>query len=133
MSVLAEEEHDFRLTNWGMSPEQVMQQEKLTLSHDDTLANDVYVLIYTVNILGKEGIVEYGFKNRALREASLIFYRKSFSSDNEYAFLFEALKQSLIDSYGESNDNSWQLSRTTIYLKNYGDQFSVYYFDRGNI
>mgnify|MGYP006279006303 CR=1 FL=1 len=96
-SVVGAEDYDFRKVNWGMSVEQVKENEKSQLldGNDETL-------MYRVDLNNNEYVLLYGFKNDKLYKTVYIL-DESFELGTTYVSEYNYFKKLLTEKYGNAS------------------------------
>jgi len=141
-------ERDLRNVNWGMSKEEVMNNETLTLV--EQIDNN---LVYFTSVSNLECLLIYEFVNNKLYSANYVFSEEH-TTQNQYINDYFTIKGLLEKKYGEPvnyeerwNDSlfksdpdkrglavsvghlsyliSWETNQTEINLLMYGDNFKI--------
>jgi len=89
------ERYDFRLANWGMSKEEVMESE-----WNEPAQNSDNTLDYSVIIMNMRTQIGYTFKDNELIRAGFFFLTKP-ETKNEYIDNYLKIKEGLIHVNGE--------------------------------
>lgn len=145
----ADNNYDFRNVKWGMSVQNVIDSESLTL-----IANQDEQLFYSTSILNRECYLFYGFKNNNLLNSAGYFFKIEHSNFNSYIDDYLEIQNALISKYGEPLENEriwnndllknntqnwgtaismgylqyrslWKTETTKIILKMYGDNYEI--------
>jgi hypothetical protein len=91
----SQEQFDFRLTNWGMSKEQVKKTETATFIGDEN-----NLLSYKGTLAGYECTIEYFFTNNILARTRYIIMESRTNTKN-YVTDYNSFKELLTKKYGQ--------------------------------
>jgi len=112
--VLAEEEYDFREVNWGMSIDEVIENEGEPADKGDSN------LLYETQVAGRDAYLLYEFQNDKLYEGTYFITRKYPNTILKFGD-YLVLQKEIEKLYGEHKDETvWYNNRHRTNIDNYG-------------